>query len=434
MLPIKLVPFLLPLGSLATTQAYDVRTIIQALKQPHDDLTILCAHRGLRWNGTAENSRDAYLRASEAGLECIETDIALSADGQLPMIHDRGLGRTTDIGAQTGQAAYNPFTGEGCSPRVVDFNFTGPGGIETLRLRDEQGRVTNEFVPSLPQMIESIHDSGANVVLQLDFEEIAAVEPFYWALKNLTNKAGVPANEWCIYKLQSTWYPSPEDFEALAWVQDAFASGIQLAFIPVYQINYEKDLDQLASMRKFATTNYTISAQIGMRSTGDQLQNMLDETKNTDSSIRASGTFFAPSDFTYPPTGPATSFNTANYSLPADLHVQNSVYIFRDSKAPVLLDSLIDSKSADKHNYRTDFNWIVEQGFNWVITDTADLWHMRLQRQGKRNLSHMIADGKEVVEGAAQIWFPRRHARDFGGVQARQAFLAFLRFLFFSKQ
>jgi hypothetical protein len=374
------------------------------------------------------------LRASEAGLECIETDIALSADGQLPMIHDGGLGRTTDIGAQTGQAAYKPFTGEGYDPRVVDFNFTGPGGIENLHLRDEQGRVTNEFVPSLPQMIESIHDSGANVVLQLDFKEIAAVEPVYWALKNLTNKAGVPANEWCIHKLQSTWYPSPEDFEALPWVQDAFASGIQLASIPVYQINYEKDLDQLASMRKFAATNYTISAQIGMRSTGDQLQNMLDETKSTHSSIRTSGTFFAPGDFTYPNTGSATSFNTANYSLPADLHVHNSVYIFRDSKAPVLLDSLINSKSAEKHNYRTDFNWIVEQGFNWVITDTADLWHKRLQRQGKRNLSHMIADGQEVVEGAAKFWYPRRHARDFGGVQARQGFLAFLCFLFFSKQ
>jgi glycerophosphoryl diester phosphodiesterase len=169
MLPVKLVPFLLPLGALATTQAFDVRKIIQALRQPHDDLTILCSHRGLRRNGIAENSRDAYLRASEAGLECIETDIALSADGQLPMIHDGGLGRTTDIGEQTGQAYYNSFTGEGYNPRVADFNFKGPNGIENLRLRDEQGRVTNEFVPSLPQMIESIHDSGANAVLQLDF-------------------------------------------------------------------------------------------------------------------------------------------------------------------------------------------------------------------------------------------------------------------------
>lgn len=39
-------------------QQYDVRKIIEAFKDPREDLTILCAHRGLRWNGTAENSRD----------------------------------------------------------------------------------------------------------------------------------------------------------------------------------------------------------------------------------------------------------------------------------------------------------------------------------------------------------------------------------------
>ena len=34
--------------TLAARQPYDVRKIIEAFRQPHDDLTILCAHRGLR--------------------------------------------------------------------------------------------------------------------------------------------------------------------------------------------------------------------------------------------------------------------------------------------------------------------------------------------------------------------------------------------------
>jgi hypothetical protein len=279
-----------PFTAFAARQPYDVRKIIQAFREPHEDLTILCAHRGLRWNGTSENSRDAYFRASEAGLECIETDIRLSADGQLPMIHDGGLGRTTDIGEQTGQAAYNPYTGKGYNPDVSTLNFTGPDGIERLRLRDEQGRVRDEFVPSLPQMIESIRDSGMNVVLELDFKDQAAIEPAYWAMKNLANSAGVPANEWCIYKLQSVWYQSPKEFEALPWVQDAFNSGIQLAFIPVYDPAYEDDFDQLASMRKFAATNYTISTEIELRSVGGPIQDLLDETKSDNSSIRTAGT------------------------------------------------------------------------------------------------------------------------------------------------
>jgi hypothetical protein len=279
-----------PFTAFAARQPYDVRKIIQAFREPHEDLTILCAHRGLRWNGTSENSRDAYFRASEAGLECIETDIRLSADGQLPMIHDGGLGRTTDIGEQTGQAAYNPYTGKGYNPDVSTLNFTGPDGIERLRLRDEQGRVRDEFVPSLPRMIESIRDSGMNVVLELDFKDQAAIEPAYWAMKNLANSAGVPANEWCIYKLQSVWYQSPKEFEALPWVQDAFNSGIQLAFIPVYDPAYEDDFDQLASMRKFGATNYTISTEIELRSVGGPIQDLLDETKSDNSSIRTAGT------------------------------------------------------------------------------------------------------------------------------------------------
>ncbi|GAB7325573.1 hypothetical protein MBLNU13_g09570t1 [Cladosporium sp. NU13] len=166
-----------PLVAFAARQPYDVRKIVQALKQPHDDLTLLCAHRRLRWNGTAENSREAFFRASEAGLECIEADIDISADGQLPVIHYGGLGRTTDIGELTGQATYNPYTGKGYKPVVKDLNFTGPDGIEKLRLRDDQGRVKDEHVSTLPQMVDYIRDSGMNVVLALDFEDQDAVGP-----------------------------------------------------------------------------------------------------------------------------------------------------------------------------------------------------------------------------------------------------------------
>jgi hypothetical protein len=278
------------LAALAARQPYDVRKILQALKEPHEDLTLLCAHRGLRWNGTAENSREAFFRASEAGLECIEADINISADGQLPVIHHDGLGRTTNVGEFTGQVSYNPYTGKGYNPIVKDLNFTGPDGIAQLRLRDEQGLVKNEHVSTLPQMVEYIRESGMNVVLALDFEDQDAVEPAYWALKSLTNQAGVPANEWCIYKLSSAWYQTPEVFEALPWVQDAFRSGIQIALIPVYDPRNAGKFDQLASMKQFAATNYTISAQINLKSVGGPVQRLLDETKSIDSALKTAGT------------------------------------------------------------------------------------------------------------------------------------------------
>lgn len=190
------------------------------------------------------------------------------------MLHDSGLGRTTDVGERMGQPAYNPYTGQGYNPHVQDVNFKG--FIEYLHLRDEDGRVHAETVPTLTDMVQSIYDEGTNVVLQLDFKDKTAVEPSYWALKNLTNRAGVPANEWCIYKLESSWWKTPEEFEALKWVQDAFASGIQLAYIPVYLPSQSDDYDQLASLKGFLQTNYTISAEIELFSTDGPLQELKD--------------------------------------------------------------------------------------------------------------------------------------------------------------
>lgn len=72
--------------------------------------------------------------------------------------------------------------------------------------------------------------------------------------------------------------------------------------------------------------------------------------------------------------------------------MNNSVYIFQQDEAPKLLDTLAGGVSFDGHDYRSDFSWILQQGYNWIITDTAEQWHERLQVEGKRNLNHLIAN------------------------------------------
>ncbi|KAH8890365.1 hypothetical protein GQ53DRAFT_650688 [Thozetella sp. PMI_491] len=390
----------------AARQPYDVRKIIDAFREPTDDLVMLCAHRGLRWNGTAENSRDSYFRASEAGLECVETDIHLSLDGFLPMVHDSGLGRTTDVGEQSGKAAYSPFTGQGYNPLVKDTNFVGV--IDRLHLRDELGRVRRETVPTLPEMVQSIYDAGTNIVLQLDFKDQDAVAPAYWALKNLTNAAGVPANEWCIYKLQARWWQTPAELEALDWVQDAFASGIRLAYIPVYNPSDEARWDTLTSLNAFAKTNYTISAEIELRGTGGRLQNLLDRVQRPkcSDSFSTAGTFFTAGDFVDQFTTNLTSFDTGNFTLPDDIRVNNSVYIFSEGGTPYLDQA--GSDSPDGHDYRTDLSWIVGSGYNWIITDVADVFAAQLAAEGKRNTSRLLADGETPINGAEKGWYRRR--------------------------
>ena len=53
---------------------------------------------------------------------------------------------------------------------------------------------------------------------------------------------------------------------AETWVQDAFASGIELAFIPVYHTEDAEEFDLLESVNSWAGTNYTISVEVSMRS------------------------------------------------------------------------------------------------------------------------------------------------------------------------
>lgn len=55
----------------------------------------------------------------------------------------------------------------------------------------------------------------------------------------------------------------------------------------------------------------------------------------------------------------------------------------------------------------------MEEGYNWVITETVDIWDVLLRKQGKRNIQHMIADGQAVADqGRSNGWY-KRHAKDF---------------------
>lgn len=95
--------------------------------------------------------------------------------------------------------------------------------------------------------------------------------------------------------------------------------------------------------------------------------------------------------------------------------MDNSVYVYEEDHAPVLLDSKVGNGSIDGHDYRTDFNWILNQGFQWIITDTPDLWHARLELQGLRNIEPMTAEGEQVVNGAKMGWYRqiRRNMRQW---------------------
>jgi glycerophosphoryl diester phosphodiesterase len=56
----------------------------------------ICAHRGAR-SIAPENTLLAFEVAQHCGAHLLETDVQMTADEQLVLFHDRGLGRTTNI-------------------------------------------------------------------------------------------------------------------------------------------------------------------------------------------------------------------------------------------------------------------------------------------------------------------------------------------------
>ena len=94
--------------------------------------TLVAAHRG----GAAlwpENSLRAFRGALGLGVDALEFDLHLTADGEVIVLHDPTLERTT-----TGRGAVRDL------PRAA---------LASARLKDREGRVTDEPVPTLDEVL-----------------------------------------------------------------------------------------------------------------------------------------------------------------------------------------------------------------------------------------------------------------------------------------
>jgi len=108
--------------------------------------TRLAAHRG----GAAlwpENSRLAFRNAVGLGADYLEFDVHLSRDGEVVVIHDPTLDRTT--------------TGTG---PVKDRTLAE---LRALRLRDRSGAVTDETVPTLDEVVTIAKSGGRRLLLEI---------------------------------------------------------------------------------------------------------------------------------------------------------------------------------------------------------------------------------------------------------------------------
>jgi glycerophosphoryl diester phosphodiesterase len=117
---------------------------------------LVAAHRG----GAAlwpENSLGAFRNALALGVDYLEADVHLSADGTAVVLHDPTLERTTN-GAGAVRAR-----------RLAD--------LASLRLRAGDGRVTDEPPPTLAQLLDLLGPAPTGLLLEIKVDDRARRYP-----------------------------------------------------------------------------------------------------------------------------------------------------------------------------------------------------------------------------------------------------------------
>ncbi|OMP75260.1 MULTISPECIES: glycerophosphodiester phosphodiesterase family protein [unclassified Chitinophaga] len=138
----QLLTFLLLLSALSGKS--QVNAIISEFKNPAGKEVLVAAHRG-DWRDAPENSVAAIKLAIAIGVDIVELDVQKTADGQLIIMHDEKIDRTT--------------TGKG---KVGDFTLDS---LKKLYLRNGCGVPTQHRIPTLEEAMLAVK---GKVMVNLD--------------------------------------------------------------------------------------------------------------------------------------------------------------------------------------------------------------------------------------------------------------------------
>lgn len=138
--PLRLLAIALLLLAACQAQWSDVRDRLRVAEEG----TLVVAHRA-DWRNYPENSLPAIEGAIALGVEMVEIDLQRTKDGELILMHDVTVDRTT--------------TGKG---RVADLTLAE---VRTLKLRDGLGSPTSFNVPTLR---ETLAAARGRILLNLD--------------------------------------------------------------------------------------------------------------------------------------------------------------------------------------------------------------------------------------------------------------------------
>jgi len=157
-------------GAFAQTQAHQIR---QKLLDQSNKEVLVVSHRGV-WREAPENSIAAIAKAIEFGVDIVEIDIAKTKDGQLVLMHDKTLDRTT--------------TGKG---KISDWKLDS---LKTLKLKNGAGIRSKHAIPTLE---EALLFSKGKIMINLDkaydlFDEVYTLLEKTGTTDHIVMKGGQP--------------------------------------------------------------------------------------------------------------------------------------------------------------------------------------------------------------------------------------------------
>ena len=162
---------LLPAGDIRAQRTDAIR---KALLNPNCEQVLVVAHRG-NWRSNApENSLAAIDSAIQMKVDVVELDVWRTKDGQLVLMHDKTVDRTTN--------------GTG---KIADLTLAE---IKQLRLKDHSGNLTVHTVPTLE---EGLRLAKGKIMVNVDkgydyFKEAYAILKKTGTVNQCVMKAGLP--------------------------------------------------------------------------------------------------------------------------------------------------------------------------------------------------------------------------------------------------
>lgn len=165
------------LGTATVSAQIDrIQEIRNTLKNPKADKVLVVAHRG-DWRYAPENSLAAIDNAIKMGVDVVELDVHKTKDGQIILMHDKTLDRTT-----TGKGLINEWT--------LD-------SIKKLNLKNGCAIKTIHRVPTLEEAM--LHAKG-RIMINLDkaydiFDEVYAILEKTGTTDQVIMKGSQPAEQ-----------------------------------------------------------------------------------------------------------------------------------------------------------------------------------------------------------------------------------------------